>query len=352
MAIWFMDGFDHYTDDTYGAGGVGAENTSLDVQKKWSGFSGTWANILISPFYARQRPGQGIFLPGTGGILYRNRAASQATLFGGSAVFVTTFGTYAAVLSFVDLATEQCSVRLDAVGHVTFTRNGTVLATSTNTLTVNTWYYVEAKATINNTTGQFEVRVNGTSTGWIPQSTADQNTRTTSNNYATGMGIMGYGIMRQDDVYFGDTTGTNTDFLGPCSVITLRPTGPGNYTQWTPNYGNNFANVNEIYPDYDITFNQSSTVDQIDSFTFPKIPFASGSVFAIQHVLYARQDAGAARSIAAFERSGGADYPGTTQNLTSTYLTYIDPKDVDPVDDNPWTISKVNACEFGYKLIS
>lgn len=353
MAIWFMDGFDHYTDDTYGAGGAGTVDTYLEMHKKWTNYI-TAGNHVISPFYARQRPGQGVFLQATCSEYKTRPAGSVATMFGGCAVLFTTFNTVTTIpiLYFIDGTTEQCSVRLDVSAHITFNRGSTVLATSSNTISLNTWYYVEAKATIHNTTGQYEVRVDGTSTGWIAQSSADKNTRATANNYATGMAIGNPANVRHDDVYFGDTTGSNADFLGDVVVYTLYPSSAGNYAQWTPNYGANFGNVNEIYPDFDLTFNQSSTANQIDSFGIQNLPIASGIVYAVQETIYAKRDAGAARSIAPFLRVNGTDSVGTTATLSTSYAMVREVWDVNPEDSAAWTIADVNETEAGYKLIS
>jgi hypothetical protein len=360
MAIWFMDGFDHYTPDTYGAGGAGTAGTLADVYKKWTGNVGNAPTVItISPFYARQQPGQGLgYITANAGGIYKARGSNQATMFAGVAVMFTSAPAANAYIPimFMDGNTEQCSVRTDGANHFTFQRTTTVLATSTNTFSINTWYYLEAMATVHNSTGQYEVRVNGTSVNWIPQSAANQNTRAgAANNYTNGIGIHYANAalsMRIDDLYYGDTTGSNTTFLGPQMIVTLRPSGAGNYAQWTPNMGNNFGNVNELYPDGDVSFNQSSTANQIDTFLYPDLPIAAGTVSAIQHVLYAKQDAGAARSIAPLQRSGGTDYPGTTFNLTTSYQMLLDPKDLNPVDTAAWAIADVDGAEFGYKLIS
>lgn len=360
MTVWFMDGFDYYTDDTYGAGGAGTADTIVDLMKKWTGYTGGTGIFLaaLSPFIARQQPGQGIspYSSSQPYMLYKNRpAGSAATLFGGVAFMLTgAISTAVQLLAFLDGTTEQCSVRLDSSYHITFQRGTTVLATSTNTISANTWYYLEAKATISSTVGQYEVRINGSSTGWIPQSTANKDTASTANDYGTAMGISGSSILvyRYDDLYFADTVSPNSDFLGPQIVFTLRPAGAGTYSQWTPNWGTNYGNVNEIYPDGDITFNQSSTADQVDSFPIQKLPVASGIVYAVQETVLAKQDSGAQRSIATFLRVNDDDNDGDTVNLSTSYTMVLKVWNTNPQDGAAWEIADVNETEIGYKLIS
>src|SRR5581483_7253070 len=151
--------------------------------------------------------------------------------------------------------TEQLSLRLDSAGHLIVSRQGTTLATSTNTLTIATWYWIEFKATINNATGSFEVRVNGSATGWIPQQT-NQNTRATGNNSANGFAL---GNAGNTPGFFFDDVVVADDFVGQGQIVTLRPQAAGNYQQWTPNYGTNFGSVEDWVFDGDNSFVQSST---------------------------------------------------------------------------------------------
>lgn len=351
MALVFADGFDHYL--------------SADVLKKWTGYNqNTGSSIaVISPAYARPPGGMGLQLvEGTGGRgIYKTLPATYASFVSGFAfnpfanssftnqlwaVYDSTSGTPG--------GTTQLDLRFDGAGHLRLSRNGTTLATSTNVMSSNTWYWIEIKATINNTTGAYEVRVNGSSTGWIPAAT-NQNTRGQStNNFIDIVSLLAGGAggtgLLFDDFYFLSSTSPNNDFLGPQKITTCFPSGAGNYAQWTGNYAANFSNVNETAGDGDTTFNQSSTANQIDSFVFDDVP--AGTVAAIQHTLLARQDAGAARTIAPLQRSSSTDYVGTTLSLAGSYVYLTDPKDVDPATSSAYTVSNLNAAEFGYKEIS
>jgi hypothetical protein len=360
MAVWFIEGFDHYVVDTFVIPPV--FNSGADVLRKWTGTLSTFGtgpnSIDIKPTYARQQPGQGAQITGGGG-LYKTRPGANVDTFimGVATMFVSQPPSGLAIFGFYDITNEQISVRADGSGHLIVSRNGTTLATSTNVISLNTWYYMELKSKIHPSAGTYELRVNGSSVGWVPAATG-ANTRATANSYATGIFIRSansaYNAMYMDDIYAADNTGaTNNDFLGPQVVVAIRPAGVGSNTQWTPNGGSNFGNVNEIYPDSDMTFNMDTTAGHIDTFNMVELPFSSGVITAIQHVIYAKQDAGAQRVICPFERGYNASAnPGNSVNLSTSYQYILEPKDGDPVTSAAFTIAHFNDAEFGYKLVS
>jgi len=344
VALGFIDGFDHYQ--------------TSDILQKWTGQLVGPANS-ISTIYAR---GTGQGMSSSGGVgrgPYKTvwPSGSATVTVGAACYFIANPASTGMVFILLDGTTEQISVRGDAAGKLTVQRGATVLATSTNVISLNTWYYIELKATISDAAGVIELRVNGSSTGWVP-STGSLDTKSTANAYATGFGItMATGTSNGnyfDDVYALDSSGSvNTTFLGDCHVAPLRPQAAGNYTQWTSNGGANFANVaDDPYSDGDISFNQSATANQIDSFVFDDIPAASGLVFGIQHVITAKKDVGAARTFAAFQRSGGVDYIGSTQNAGTSSAMYLDLKETNPATSAAWDVAAINGAEFGEKLLS
>lgn len=354
MAVRFIEGFDHYT-----AGDSAKLPDWAAFLKKWTGNTGNTfssSSVLFGSQWGRQMGGQGMRIEGNNqGYVYKIVPATATGVVGAAVYFPTAVPTTNnIILVLMDGTSEQLSVRGNGSGALTVTRNGTVLATSTNILSTGVWYYIELKATIHNTAGVIQLRVNNVD--WIA-STGALNTRNTAANQTTGPAFgttAGAAVMQMDDLYFLDaTTGTNIDFLGPCTVGILRPVAPGNYADWTSNGGNNFGNVSDtVGSDGDTTFNQSATAGQIDSHIFSDLPAASGNVYAIQHVIYAKQDAGAQRQIAPLQRSSGTNYPGTTVTTAGSYQYLLEVRDTNPATSAAWTVAEVNAAEFGLKLIS
>jgi hypothetical protein len=353
MALVFCDGFDHYA--------------TSDLGKKWTSWTGTGTagDYDINYGYARAPGGMGIRRLTNiqaGRLMYKTLSSTHTSFIYGmsimfsAAVPTSTTGPFMAVWDSSSgvSTTYQLCLRGDAGGHLVLAAPvGTILATSSNTFSSGVWYHIELKATINNTTGTYEVRVNGSSTGWIPAATGKNTRGQSANNYIDTLGI-GDGAAAGaniDDLYFLSSASPNNDFLGPVKIMTAYPSGAGNYAQWTGNFASNFTNVQELTGDSDSTFNQSATANQIDTFNFDDMP--TGTIIATQDVMMARQDAGAARVVRTKYRSGGGtDYNGTSYNMAGSYQFHLDPRDVDPATGSAYTVSNFNAEERGYELVS
>ncbi|MCX7335499.1 MAG: hypothetical protein NTV85_28625 [Hyphomicrobiales bacterium] len=348
MALVFGDSFDHYV--------------LADILKKWSNV--TYGSVLgdrqaISETYALPPHLTG-FSMWDNKILEKTLATPLTTFIAGLWYQTASLASASIILAFMDSATPtniHLSVRWDTSGHITLCRDATVLATSTNTLTINTWYHIEVKATIGDADGTYEVRVNGTATDWIPAATS-KDTRNGGNATIGSVRIYGHnantpGYARYQDFYILNTTGTQaSDFLGPCRFAVIHPVGAGNSAQWAGSYADNWQNVASMQAGGDATFNQDSTAGHIDTFTMSDVP--AGTIHAIQHVLYARQDAGAQRVIRPKTRIGGTNYSGVSVNTAASYLMFTEPVVFSPATGGAtaFTDAEINGAEFGYELVS
>lgn len=343
MALLFGDSFAHYL--------------GVDILKKWTSLAAS-TGVDISPEYGL-RPGASALrlTTGAGNIGYCEKTlpSTPATFIAGCWWKTATLATASPIMVFIDASAEHVSVRHTATGLITFTRNGTVLATSTNAVLADTWYHIEVKCLIDDTGGTYEVRVNGTAVGWIPAATG-ADTRNAGLASISGVRLWGPaangGSARSfADFYLLDTTGTVAiNFLGPCRFHVARPVAPGSSAQWTGNYADNFVNVSDFVGDGDTTFNQSSTAAQKDLFDVASAP--AGTIHSVQHVLMARQDGGAARVIRPVTRIATTNYNGTLVNTGASYVFVTEPRSVSPATSAAWTDTEINAAEFGYELVS
>ena len=341
MAVIFMDGFDHYV--------------SEDGPKRWTSF-GSAGSHLTGALYARAPSGQGLYMKSDANVPYKSFGSNYAGAGVLGFAFYTPVGqsfVNRQICAVLDGTTEQCSVRTNGSSVLTVTQNGTVKATGSTVLQAGTWYYLEFKFTVHGSAGVAQVKLNGAAE---IASTTSLDLTGTANNYWNGVrlatdasGWIGY----FDDVYVLDcATGSNTDFLGPVRVVALSPAAPGATTAWTPNGGTNYGCVSEPYQDGDVSFNQSSTANQVDTFVMQDLPASSGSVYAVQSIITARQDAGAARTIAPVLRPAAADRVGATVALSTSYQLLTEIKDLNPEDSAAWETADVASLEVGYKLIS
>jgi hypothetical protein len=250
------------------------------------------------------------------------------------------------IIAFFDVGSEQLSVRLDGSAHIIVSRNGNTLATSTNTVSSNTWYHLQFKATIHNTTGAYEVKVNNTSTNWIPAAT-NQNTRGTgTNNTANQVAIGSGSSWTFTQVAIAD------DFTGQVQGVFLRGAGPGNVNQWAANSGDNRGAVADRVPDDDASFISSTTSGNVDLYVMEKLPSAgTPTILGVQHVIYAKQDAGVQRTLRPKTRAAGTTRSGTSVNTGASYTYITEAVSVDPETGVAWTRTSLDATEFGVENV-
>lgn len=346
MALLFCDSFDHYT-------------TQAQCLTKW--------NVVVNPgdfnqgagfvtWAAQGRNGtNGMRVPrGDGGVRKVIPGGAKATFITGVAFRTSVYPTSnMSILSLRDgPTTVQVGVNIDPSGRLVVTcPAGTYVGT--HVLSLGAYNYIELKATINNTTGSFELRLNGATelsqVNIDTQATANASADTVALMQVTGVS----GSFDYDDFYICDSTGTqNNDFLGDIRVTVIFPSAAGNYSQWTPLVGLNYTDVDESSPNDDTDYVSSSTVGQIDTYTFTDLTTTAATIKAIQWVFYARKDDAGLRQIAPVIRQGAADQVGATQTLLTTYSFIPVVFDTNPHTGAAFTLAEINGDEFGVKVIA
>ena len=333
MALLFMDGFDHYA--------------TADITKKWNSIVGS---MTIFPIDGRRGGGAAGGNPSGSENLNKTLPGSYATLVFGLALKVDALVSLD-ILTLKESATSHLILRLNATGTLSVVRAAsTVLGTSSTSLSTDAFYYIEIKATIHDTTGAVEVRVNGvTCLNLTGQDTRNAGTTGLIDNFViTGTS----GTWRLDDFYVCDTSGTkNNDFLGDVRIDTLLPNADGTYSQFTPSTGTNHsALVDEATPNT-TDYNDGATVGNRDSHQFTNLTsIASQIVYGVQVNAAIQKDDAGAKSACTFVRSGTTDGDAATAVLgtAQTYVSQI--FETNPSGGVAWTEASVNAAEFGMKV--
>lgn len=260
-------------------------------------------------------------------------------------------GQLATFISLREGATIHTDFRSDATDHITVTRNGTVLGTSTMTMATGTDYAFQLRVKIHDTLGTVTLYVNDV----IVFNLTGLDTR----NGGTGLVDTFYwttAISQLSEVYIFDTAGSvNNAHPGSYRVQPRRATAAGNYAQWTPSASTNVSNVDDANGnDGDTTYNSSSTAAQKDSFQFGAISPTGGTVAGIMHRLVARKDDAGVRTIRPIQRQSATDYAGTTQTLTTAYAHYTEVKELNPSTGVAFTVAEMRATtpEFGYEIVA
>lgn len=285
-------------------------------------------------------------------------SADEDTLIMGCAARLSVTSNHQ-IFSFMDGNTHQIQVwYMQSTGRLRVYRGNasSIIADGTTVIPSDAYFYVEMKATINNS-GTYEVRLNE-----IVEISGSADTQESSNAYTNRIQIFGNSNspLYIDDIYLLNDTNSgvsgapNNDFLGDIGVDTLWPNGNGNSSQFTgqdSDSTDNYLNVDETTPDDDTTYNESGTVGNKDTYAYQNMTFTSGDVFGVQIVPYARKTAAGARSMKSIARLSGVESDGPAKALSDTYLCYPDVREADP-GGSQWTIANVNAAEFGAKVYS
>lgn len=338
MALLFCDSFDHYT-------------TLAQALTKWTTSAGS------PTINAASRFGAGALRVSSAQNLQRTVASSAGPYIWGFAFYYTSAPVADTVIfTTLESTTVHADLRLTPTGTLRATRNGTSLGLGTAVLSQLTWYYIEVKITINNTTGVFAVKLNGVSELNLTSQDTQNGGTGVIDNYRLGYNGSGQASdpAFYDDHVMLDTTGSapNNDFIGDVRVEALLPNGNGNSSQWVgqdADSTDNYLNVDEASPDDNTTYNESGTVSNKDTYAYSNLTPGSGTVYGVQIVPYARKTDSGSRSIVSVARLSATEVDSSNKALTTTYLYLPDMRETKP-GGGAWSVSDVNSAEFGAKV--
>lgn len=333
MSFQFMDSMQGYTSIVQAA--MKYDATSLSSYQAAAGRFG----------------GPSIRLTTTPNFLTKIITADQTIILNFCMALTSVTANANVLLTLSDATVNHVDFRTDTSGHLYATRNGTTLGTSTLTLTSNVQHYYEIKVKIDDTTGTVEVKVDGTT--FLNLSGLDTRNAGTAtvDRFRFGLTVSTVTMDISQLYVQNGAGGADNDFIGDLRIAGVVTSGVGNSAQFTPSAGSNFQTVDESNPNDDTDYNESNTVDHIDTFAFTNFAIG-GTVKALQITTYAKKTDAGARQIADVMRIGGTDYVGTTKTLASSYQMHIEGRVVSPATAVAFTEAEVNGAEFGYKLIA
>jgi hypothetical protein len=343
--LLFCDSFDHYA--------------TADITKKWTSNGNSGGGVPAITSGAGRNGTNGMRIPRSDSFVRKTLTAAHATHIVGFAFKYaagTGVATDAAILHLVDSVTVQLTLGINSAQHLQLRRGGaggTILATGTTVLSTGTSYYIELKATINNTTGTYEVRINGVT----EFSGTGANTRNSANNSADGIdfgadtNVGNSNFDYEDLVWMNNAGSTNNDFMGDVRVFCSKPSADGASSQWTPNSGGtHFNRVNEATPDDDTTYLSSPTVNNKDSWAMDDLPGSASLVKAVQMVPYVKKSDAGVRVAAPLLRISGTDYVQPDMTLSTSYQYLPKIVELSPATGVAFTVAEVNAMEVGIKV--
>jgi hypothetical protein len=251
-------------------------------------------------------------------------------------------------------ATTHLTVNINASGNLQLYRGsqfGTLLGAGTAVLAANAWRYVELRATIADSGGIAQVRVDGALDINVTGDTKNAGTATTIDAVSIGNTQASFGFT---DWYVSNAAGTapaNTWF-GDTVVRTLVPTGDGDVSQLVGSDGNSVANWQQVdeLPPNGTDYNGSPTVGNQDTYAVTDLPAGVAPVGVQVSMKAAASDTSSAVNGISLLRLSGTDYPGTTRALSTTYTEWLETYDKNPATSGTWTAPVVNAAQAGMRV--
>ncbi len=237
-------------------------------------------------------------------------------------------------IAFYDGGNRGIYLKMNSDGTINI-YGSTLIGTTTNALSLNTWYYIELQVyTDSGVSGSIELRVNDAV--WYQNLACD--TQAGPNNYHTAFRI---GVSDEstlyDDIYLLDGSGLiNNDFLGIRKVSAIRPDAAGDDTDWTPDSGNNYDRVNEVELDGDFSFVETGTTTDKDLYNYdPTVNITS--IDGIQIMTEAKATSGSMelQNLTKSESTEDAQSCGTI--ISTDYVTCVSVGEVNPDTSLPWT---------------
>ncbi len=232
--------------------------------------------------------------------------------------------------------------------HIQLYSGGTLLAESTNQIFPNQWYTVEVGITIGNS-GTYEVRVNGSSVGWIPSASGD--TQPGSDTNVDTLTCLYYDIFNQPpgiNIYFDDLAVDDGNWCGEGFITALHPNGAGNTTELTPSSGANWQNVDEIPPS-DADYNETTVPNKKDTYTHTALPSNTTSVKAALIAARVVKVGSTINNGYIVLRSGVTDFESAAQLLSLSPAIVTKLWETDP-NDGVWTPTSLNASQIGIRF--
>ena len=285
---------------------------------------------------------------------YMGKAVSnKQTIIAGGGMKLSTSKAWDLIL-FFDGVTRQMKVVTDGSNQIIIKRDNTTLLNTGYNLPTGEWFYLEFKATIHNSNGSFEVRVNGNNVG----SMTGVDTQASGNAYINIVQWSMFGIGASthwlDDMYiFDDSGSTCNDFVGDVHVEAHFPEADGFTNLWIPTPGgvDNYENVDELDHDDDATFVATSGIGYQDSYEFSDLVTLSGSIYTVQVNCWARKDDVGSRTINAITRPISTVFPSDDAvSISNDYSYSVFGFEVNPETSGYWTVAEINAAEFGIKM--
>ena len=352
MALVFMDGFDMYGNtDGVAVSPVGVMHTRYQQQQERAyTFTGRHGGFAIVSYW------------NSAAWIQTPALTTDDTLIVGFSAYIPNphgDGELLQLRSTYNFAGETVgglSLELNADRSLTVKRGTTTLSSSAaGVVPLGDWCYLEFKVVCDNTTGSYEVDIDGvnvlSATGVDTQYSTDAfySVVRFSGDLASVAPAQG---IRIDDLWVCDSTGgANNDFLGPGILIaTIKPNGDGDSTDWTPDAGGtNYTQVDEAVQ---VTGNyvEDSTTNNLDLYEYESLPSISSlrAVQVISEIHTTEPNDWTFKTVVKHDTTEDEDAGQPLGDSEITGFTRL--MEENPVTTNVWIVSDVDSLQAGIKV--
>jgi len=259
----------------------------------------------------------------------------------------------------IENSTYHCGFDLQSNGAVTAVRYDlshvpTILASSPKLLRTDTWYTFKLLITIGNSISadSFILLVNDEEWLNVPATSDTQNNGFgLANSFVFGLG----GTIRSiDDFYMMDAADPWPD---EHRVDTIRPNAIGTTNDWLGSDADsvdNHLHVDEVTPDGDTTYVESSTVGQIDLYNLESLPIIPIEIYCANTCSICKKTDAGSRTVKHIARTGGANFEGALTHYPSavSYSRQANPYTLNPDTGVKWVQADIDALQSGLKIES
>lgn len=248
---------------------------------------------------------------------------------------------------------EHIHLRVETTGQLSIVRGSTVLGTSAEAITASAWHHIEAKVTINDSTGSTEVKLNGNSLSAL--TLTSQDTANTAVVSCSQIAIVApshvssaYYIQYVRDFVIWDTAGSvNNDFFGPCIVDNFKTTSDISFN-WSASTGTTGYNlIDEDGPPNDADYISADVTQTTQSeFGLQDLPADVTSVRGILLVSRMWASDGGDCKIQMGIKSNGDQGVGADRQITTAPTYWMDVIETSPDTGVQFTPTEFNAATF------
>lgn len=214
------------------------------------------------------------------------------------------------------------------------------------------WHWVEFKVVCDNTTGSYELKVDGNTVLSASGIDTQSNLAYYDQVLLTGADLSATETPRYDDFFVMDSTGSDhNDFVGQLRITAIVPDGDTATVNWTTSSGSNhWELVDDLDPDDDTTYVEDTVSTNKDIWTYEALADLD-SIDALCLVTDVRVTDANTYGLTTIVKSGGTEYTANMGTISST--SYAMPErlmTVDPDTSSPWTQSGINSVEMGVEV--